>query len=294
MNFKLWLSESPIGIWKQIPNDPEKWKPDAKKKWGWPARDASLVSNPAAVKKIRNMFENTEFLFDFYFIRSKEAKKHGIAGSFEGEVSPEWIKENLHADIQSNGEAITVIFAGNQQETLTGWMMAHRIGHAFERVSGRDKNKGKLFQWESFKKRLTQSMVWLIDYVYEYEMKKGMFGFGPTDYSGQDEPKLTRLAKDIGTMKSATSGKLVRFDEFAYELLAQYLLSKNKIQFNNPAKQLITKYAWGRASQWLSSKIGDKDFEQSDLNHTMQGLADEYGDLINSALTEATGRIFMV
>jgi hypothetical protein len=280
----------PIGIWKQIPDDPETWKPNAKRKWGWPERDAALVSNPNAVKKIRNMFENTEYLFDFYFIRSKEAKKHGITGSFEGEVDSEWIKANLGVDIQSNPEAITVIFAGNQQETLTGWMMAHRLGHAFERVSGRNKDKGKLHQWDAFKKRLNQSMIWLVDYVYEYEIKRGMY----SDIGGAEEPKLTRLAKDIGTMKSAKSGKLVRFDEFAYELLAQYLLSKNKIQFNNPARQLITRYAWGRASQWLSSKIGDKDFEQSDLNHTMKGLADEYGDLINSALSEATGKIFMV
>jgi hypothetical protein len=290
MEFKLWLSEMPIGIWKQIPDDPDKWKPDAKKKWGWPARDAALVSNPAAVQKIRNMFENTEFLFDFYFIRSKEAKKYGISGNWQSEVDAEWIKENLKVNIQANPEAITVIYAGNQQETLTGWMMAHRMGHAFARTSSRK----SLYQWEEFVRRLRQSMVWLIDYVYEYEIQKGAFGFGPTDYSGNEEPKLRRLAKDIGTMKSSKSGKLQRFDEFAYELLAQYLLSKNKIKFNNPAQQLITKYAWGKASSYLSNKIGDKDFEKLDLQHTMEGLADEYGDLIHSVLTQATGKIFMV
>ena len=104
MKFKQWLIEMPIGDFKLYGD----WKPGAPKR-GWDSKSIGILTNEKGVEKIRNKWRNTEIDFDMYFVRLPNIQDF----SETGEVTPEWVTENLGITLQPNLEAITVIFINN-------------------------------------------------------------------------------------------------------------------------------------------------------------------------------------
>src|SRR4051812_44431408 len=102
--------------------------------------------------------------------------------------------------------------------------MAHRLGHALSRGGGM-RGQGVVAQeWKEFAKRLREIVDDILKDVYGIDTHRtGSY------YDGQDalrkEKILKYVAQQLGTMKSARDNKLRNWDEFAHELLAQYLIT---------------------------------------------------------------------
>lgn len=284
MNFKDWLlNEMPISKFQLM----GQWGPDAKRAYGYSKQDTGILQSPAAVSKIHKHWSNTQYDFDFYFLRSNKARKQVEVG----QVSPEWVKQNLDVDIQPNEDAITIIFTQNtgaEKIPMTAWTIAHRLGHAIRR----DKNFETYFANEltkDFRELLKE--IYGIDRQRQQSMGGYGYGFNPRQ---DDEKELRALAHAVGTMRSTRQGNLRNFFEFIYELVAQYIIT-GRIKFNPIPRSLVLRkrMAWGRpANDTRNSRIDDMAHEE--WNEMLQGYADKYEHYLDSVFSGLVGKIYVM
>lgn len=269
------------------------WRPDARRKYGFNRQDAGILSSERGVEKIRRAFSNNKQEFDFYFIREKGAYKHLELG----EVSPEWVKQNLNMDIEPREDAITVLFTNNtaaEKMPMTAWTIGHRLGHAFRRNA----------EFENyFSKEVERDFRELLKMIYNYQAQEDRMytyggyygGYGQTPQPrNRAENVMRALAYAVGTMKSARDRNLRNFNEFVYELVAQYVTTGH-IRFNPLPKTLIlnNRQAWGRPnpdSRW--SRLDAE--EMQEWNQILEQHAKKYEEYLDSVFSSLTGRIFVM
>ena len=143
--FRQYLTEMPITQF-QLKGS---WDPEAKRKYGYSPQDIGILTNQKAVQKIHKSWSNSKNDFEFYFLRSFKASKHIEVG----QVTPEWVKENLEVEIEPNPENITVIFTqntGTEKIHMTAWALAHRLGHAIRKVKEFEIYFTKIFRFLNF------------------------------------------------------------------------------------------------------------------------------------------------
>ena len=265
--FRQYLTEMPIAQF-QLKG---KWGPDAKSKYGYSPKDTGILENPKAVQKIHKSWSNSKNDFEFYFLRSFKASKHVEVG----EVTPEWVKDNLETDILPNAEAITIIFTNNtgtEKIPMTAWAIAHRLGHAIRR--------NKEFEMY-FLKEIEKDFIQILGSVYQ---RKG----------GEFKQDLRAVAHAVGTMKSARERKLVNFYEFPYELMAQYIIT-GKIRFNPLPKLLVlqTRMAWGRPNNTTTTaKVSDEELQE--WNDMLDGHSQKYEYYLDTIFDGLVGKMFVM
>lgn len=287
MNFRdFLLNEMPISKFQLV----GQWGPDAKRAYGYNRQDVGILTSPAAVNKIHRRWSNSKNEFDFYFLRSSKAYKHIEVG----EVTPEWVKNNLDVDIQPREGAITVIFTQNmgaEKIPMTAWTIAHRLGHAVRRD-------------ENFERYLTKEVERdfreLLREVYGIDRRKSYHSYG---YGGgygyefdprRDEKELKAFAHAVGTMRSARQSNLRNFYEFIFELVAQWIIT-GKIKFNPLPRSLVLRkrMAWGRpADEVKSSRLND--MELNEWNEILQGYAEKYEYYLDSIFVGLVGKIYVM
>ncbi len=280
-SFRQYLIEMPITQF-QLKGG---WETESKRKYGYSPQDIGILTNPKAVQKIHKSWSNSKNDFEFYFLRSFKASKHVEVG----QVSQEWVKENLEIDIQPNPETITVIFTqntGTEKIHMTAWALAHRLGHAIRKV--------KEFEIY-FAKELEKDFTQILRNVYQRGKLEGMRGsYGYSDQRFNQEKDLKSLAYALGTMKSARERKLVNFYEFPYELMAQYIIT-GKIKFNPLPKNLILqrKMAWGRPND-ITTNIKVSEEELQEWNDMLDGHAQKYEYHLDTIFDGLVGKIFVM
>lgn len=269
MNFKQWLTEMPITTFQTI----GKWNKPGQ---GFNAQDVGILTNPAAVEKIHKRWSNTEENFDFYFVKQPGAAKFQQVG----EVTPEWVKQNLGLDIQPNPDNITVIFTNNkggEKMPMTAWLIAHRMGHAMSNTS----------YWENFTNELQRDFIRILREAYHYE-----YGANYGENRAMDQNALLALAYEVCTMRSARQRNLLRFYELNYEMLAQRLLS-GKVKFNKLPRCITPdpKKAWGRSTG--RAYCGNPE-ELAEWDEVLGNYADQYNYLLDAVVQSNVGKIFVM
>lgn len=261
----LQLQEMPINKFQLL----GQWGPDAKRAYGYNKQDTGILQNPQAVQKIHRLWNNTKEKFDLYFIRSNKARKQVEVG----EVTPEWVKNNLDVDIQPNDDAITIIFTQNtgaEKIPMTAWTIAHRLGHAIRRDD--------IFSQYFYKEVIDDFR----------QILKDVYGKQKT-YMQNDDDELYALANAVGTMKSIRQNNLRNFYEFIYELVAQYIITGH-VKFNQLPQSLILKrrMAWGRPNNVTTSAKSPP----NDVN--MDHYAEKYEHYLDSIFNGLVGKIFVM
>ncbi len=269
-------------------------------------QDRRLVSNPRYIERIKSMFANTEFDFRMYFVNSKEAlighADVAEPGQYqqrapiveEGEVTLQWLQQKMPqglAQIQQQGgfnpEGINMIFTnnrGDQGKPMTGWIIAHRIGHSVLRPRRDGKNVYNTIQRE------LQEQIRQIFQMYGVKLPQSVTnrGWGGSQENFDAAP-VRRFLAQLGTFKSARDNNLRNFSEFIYECFAQYLI-KGAITLNPPPVQMITGFAWGRPS--YSRRLGQP--EQAEANYAVQAIEGMSQQEFERALHAARGKIFVM
>lgn len=287
MNFKKWLlHEMPITSFNKVGD----WGEDDPKR-GWDKPSIGILNNERGVQKIIDAWKNSPVDFDLYFVKQKGAWMQ----KFEGEVTEQWVKENLNLDIKPRGNSISVIFTQNQgglTVPMTAWIIAHRLGHALEAGSRRSQmfSKGSSPGTYSYMEaQIRQDFIYLLEEVFGIE--KPYSGFNTTGRGSDIDKWMLKLMSAVGTMKSARNNKVANTAEFIHELFAQTIIN-GKVKFGSFPKQLVAKYAWGRPSDARYSSARDDDIYQADLDSRLEAMADHYTHMVNQVLKEAVGRMF--
>lgn len=280
MEFKNWiLTEMPINKFELIGNwgkgrgsDPQLRFPfgqeDAKKKYGYKKDDIGILTSPIAVQKIKNQWLKTKHKFEFYFLRSKEGKNFVEVG----EVGHDFLLKKLNLteeDIPSHFDAITVIFTnnfGSERVPMTGWMISHRLAHAFSK----DKKFSVIVEMflNHFRTLIQQT-------------------YGITVNNSNQTQLIKSLAHEIGTFGSARKGLIRNEYEFIFELFSQHLLSN--ISFNQLPKSLITGYSYGRPNRKFA-----KSENLAEGNANLDILKDELNQKFDYYLDGRYGRMYVM
>lgn len=236
-------------------------------------RDKTLLTNPKAVQKMKDMFANTEHDFYFYMVNSKEARNHTEVGL----VDREWLEKNMKSiepHIPDNEDGITVIFTNNkgaQKVAMSPWIMAHRIGHALNR--GKE-DYSQYAEAEKSIKRITDQVL------------KDYYSFNPDMSNSQYYSLLKKkFYEEIGTFRSARNKKLRADFEFLNETFAQWLITSSGIKLNPVPKKLITRKAWGNDSEGVWGR-GDAEH----ANQMVQDMGEELGYIFDNMMGEATAK----
>lgn len=268
---EFFLSEMPITRFDLV----GQWGPDAKRKYGYNYQDTGILENPKAVDKIHRSWSNSKSEFEFYFVRSYKASKHVEVG----EVSSEWVKENIGLEIESKEGAITVVFTNNtgtEKIPMTAWAIAHRFGHAIRR----DKTFERYMSEEVMK-----DFNEILEYVYGIKSHS-------SDWS-QREKYRKAIFLAVGKMKSARENKLVNSYEFIHELVAQYIVT-GKVEFNDLPNPLIVsrRMAWGRPNNDTRRVVDQTAYVE--YNEMLKSHSLKYEYNLDTIFNGLEGKIFVM
>lgn len=254
------MSEMPITRFDLVGD----WGKDSPKR-GYNNKDIGILTNSKAVDKIHKRWSNTEYEFDFYFLRAKNAWKNREVG----EVTKEFVKNEFGLDIEPEENRITVIFTNNigaEKIPMNAWMIAHRLSHSLRSIF--------LFQ-QYLTDEITRDFNEIIKDI-------------------RANITLLDLAYILGTTKSCRERNLLNFTEFIHELFAQYIITGD-IKFNKLQKKQIKnkKYAWGKPNfTYLHLNLTDQDL--AEINQMIEYHADKYKYNISSVLGTCLNKIFVM
>lgn len=277
MEFKSWLlSEMPIQNLHVVGN----W--ESPKKYGWDDISKKIITSPKGIEKIKKRWTLARHNFDIYLLKNPKVHKYVNYGR----TNPVFVKTNLGLDINPDPDAVAVIYTQNKgadRVPMTGWALAHRLGHAL----AFNDNRPNFWYSEiytpilrKFKQLLSVYGMssWDRSNNYDYDRKKEI----------SDEKKVVQIAYAIGTMKSARDRNLSRFPEFVHELMAQYMLTGD-IKFKPLPEKILVGHAWGRP-QHRSISADDAHYNQ----YIVDEIAEFAKYIFDELLDDAVGGIYIM
>ena len=255
--------------------------------------DRKLLTSPKGVEKIRRQWENTPYNFDMYLVNDPRINKSRFREV--GIVNMDFVRDEMGITPKEipdpDRNTITIIYTSNtgaERYMASGWILAHRLGHAIARG-----NDYIAKMWGEFINRLRRRVASILDRVYNIDTYPKRFDFS-SRFDSEGERKrekiLKYVAQQLGTMKSARENKIRNWFEFAYELLAQYLLT-GSIKFNPLPKQLLVGYGpYGRKQIRYSR---DEELLE-EINRDLEDFAITIQSELKDLLDAAVGSVFVM
>ncbi len=193
-------------------------------------QDRKLLSNPKAITKIKAMWKFPEDInFNIICVNHKEAKNHIEIGVVDQKYIAKGFTETGEDILKSlKGDEINVIFTnnnGSEGVPMTGWIMAHRLGHAIQR--SRWRYPKLVYYWDEAIQLYIDSLSNLNEHY------NTNFSINKRNQSLPLTGPLKYLVNHIGTMKSARDANIRNPYEFLHEMLAQYMIT-GSIKLNPP------------------------------------------------------------
>ena len=248
------LLEAPIGDYQTIGNWDKRHSFHSK-------RDRTIIRHPRAIEITKKKFNNNDHIFNLYFVNSNEAKEYMELGR----RNLDWVRSNLGEEV-ANAVApnvgqeghVNVIFTNNRGDEgrpMTAWMMAHRISHAFSRLSQNANGN----QFPSYKEA-ANTIAWHLSAIMD---EYGVSDFPDNDdkiirggrqYYQNDRAETRRkqmmmkhFFTQVCTFKSARDNNLRDWFEVLNELFAQYITT-GKIKFKPAPESFGTKQAFNNGT----------------------------------------------
>ncbi len=264
MQFKKFL-ENPIGDIGLIGKGWEKFS-NGQQHQGWDKASFNILKN-GGIEKIKNVWKNTQQMFDMYFV-----KDVGMTKTLQdGQVDADYLASNK-INIPVNPTHITIIFTNNiaaEKVPLTPWTAAHRFGHAISNSNQNLQYLGKV---------IDRDLKSVAEQVY-----------------AKYDPKIKlAIMHAIGTMRSAQTGNIFREGEFIFELLAQHLVT-GQITFNPELpKSIPLKKVYGNVTSSAYSQIEKDEMYKREIGDFIISLADFYTGICKKVLGECIGKIYVM
>lgn len=266
--------------------------------------DRTILNHPKAIEKIKKKWGNTSETFNMWFLndpkyRSREFKE-------VGEISRDKFREMTGSNIPDDqlDDGINIVYNGNtaaQKEQISGWILAHRFGHALQR------DKRYLKSTEFFRQELAMILnQWaryqaVGNYYQDYYQSRGgkqeVFNKqtlinGGSGLNKDNKALVRNFLQQIGTFKSARDENIPRLNEFLHECFAQYLIT-NEVKFNElPDTFKIGTNGWGKSLRPIFKKLDILEIQE--LNEQLQMLARtltiEFGGIVGSAV----GNVYLI
>ena len=247
-------------------------------------QDRKLLTNPKAIRKITAQWERTPVDFNVYLVNNPDGRKWGEVGA----VDQEWVEKNLPNTapfFEYKPNAVNILFmnnTGDERVPFTGWIMAHRFGHAISRYS-RSYNGGRQFpDFTDARATVFRITSMILNDAYGRNVPDDEHKY---DRVRENEKLMIGFFEHIGTMRSARTGSIRTEFEFTLELLAQYMLT-GRIKFNPLPKS----FKYGR--NYASYNGTEYDWEY--YNNALEDLAEELGHHFDNLMHRCVGSILVM
>jgi hypothetical protein len=241
--------------------------------------DRRLLNNEKAIRKITAMWEKTPVFFSIYLVNNPEGRLHQEVGS----VSDEWLEKNMPRTFpyleKRKSDNVTILFTNNsgaEGVPMTGWIMAHRFGHAIRMMAAREK-----YDWTEATQYLYSAMGRILD---NYGVRNAE-RFNERNYDQDLEREFKHFFHVIGTFRSAREKKLRTVHEFIYEIFAQYLTT-GKIRFNSLPKS----YTSGRYQRVWQGTDHDLQYYENGLEEIAESVQSHFENM----LYKCVGKTFVM
>jgi len=251
--------------------------------------DRKLLTSPKGIKKIKRQWEKTPFNFDMYLVNDPRVNKSKFREI--GLVNMDFVRNEMKLTPEEIPEpdenTITIIYTSNtgaERYMASGWILAHRLGHALN--ASRGSSLGE--HWRAMINNLRIRVADILKELYDIDVYSKRY-----DFEGEvkREKILKYVAQELGTMKSARDKKMRSWYEFAYELLAQYLLT-GSIRFNPLPRSIVTGIAaYGRKKTAFSRD--ERTRETINLDE-LEHISNELQADIESILEASVGSVFVM
>jgi hypothetical protein len=251
-------------------------------------QDRKLLTNTKAVEKIKSMWKYPEdLMFNVLLVNHPDGNKW----TEEGDVSEEWLKTNMprvYPELKTmlkTGE-VNVIFTNNkgaERVPMTGWIMAHRLGHAMESSQSRRRSVYYFGEAVSMFKETVFDI--LKDYGIRYRGRWGSDDPTRDRFSLRSVTAVRAFFHATGTFRSARTKSLRDGEEFILECLAQYMTT-GSIRFNDIPKSF--KYG----PTYYGFKGDQKAYENA--NYQFKSMAENLEEYLETALRDCEGMIFVM
>lgn len=251
--------------------------------------DRKLVTSPGAIRRTKRKFENTDYDINMLFINSPKANNHTEVGM----VEPEWVKTNLGDEAYEkvlqylDGDAVNVIFTNNKGDKripMTPWIIAHRMGHVLSRRELSYASRRQIQSYEESEKMIVETFTTILRQGYGFRKSHRSGASLINDRTSQIG--MIKLAQEVCTFRSAREKIIRDWFEITNELFAQFLTTSKGIHFNSLPKYILVNR--GRYS------LVDDDLLVSDLQYTLDSLANGLYYMFDSIMMESHNRIFVM
>lgn len=246
--------------------------------YGYSKLDHGILTSEKGVAKIKRLFKAPHNL-NLSFIRTYGASKLVE----EGEKTTEFVKEETGEDVEFDEEAFNVAFCQNtgaEKIPMTAWCIAHRIGHSV-------RESWSFRKFFIYLKRIMIEVSGMYGIVCLYEHQTFF-----NDRFDNRHKAMRYFAYNIGTMRSCREYNLAFTNEFAHELIAQYLIC-GAIKFRKMTDTIVVdrRFNWGR--EWKSYKrLSTGTVEQ--VNDELTSAANIMNDMLYYAFENMVGTLVVM
>lgn len=236
-------------------------------------RDRKLLTSVKALNKIKTMWKYpTEVDFNIILINNAEANRQTELGMIDRKTIPDLFPVSADSiEALLRDDQVNIIFTNNkgaERVPMTGWIMAHRFGHAL--YAGR----GRSFY---MKEALATFNRYLGDILNEY----GIGRYKPMENNGP----VTRFLEHLCIFRSAREKNLRSSFEAFYELFAQYII-RGAITFNPLPKS----FKFGPSYYTYARPEDDYEYD----NRAMEEMGDEMRQYFETAVHYAVGKVLVM
>jgi hypothetical protein len=279
--YKNILNEAPIETFERI----GEWGTGDKPR-GWDKASRGILTSASGVEKIKNLWSKLPEEVDMYLVSNKEGWKYTEVGN----VSLEFVRNELKLNIPINGDHITIIYTnnkGSEKVPATGWTLAHRFGHALRRMKGYSANP----LYTDLEKTVNDLVEHIAFSIYERNINRSNLG-NNFNFTAKQELRRKAICNALGTFRSAREKNLRNSYEFINELIAQYVIT-GEIKFNKDYPQILaTNYTWGHPQGDYKKHLPQDEME--DLIHYVRNKENDIRYYIQELISNAVGGIYVM
>lgn len=256
------------------------------------ARDRAIVTHPASIQNMKKKFGNVKQDINAIFVNTPKGNKVTELGGVDREQVKKYLGDEVFEKINRihNDNTITVIFTNNKGEqrfSMTPWIMAHRMMHAFARKDGSPISDG------FYKDAANEIIHFLRDLLEYYNVKDMPQNYDRMSFSSFDRDKLRNkqlimknFFQEVATFKSARDKKIRDWFEVINELGAQYIIT-GKVEFKDPPTSF-------KANRQTYSMDQNDRIVYSEIENYLDAMAGYFESKMEKMLTAYTGKIFIM
>lgn len=265
------------------------------------AQDRKLLTNPKAIAKMKSQWKHpSETFFNILLLNVPLSGTAAYNMTEYGYADIDHLEDNLtasEANVKAqvweqvrdalDMEKANIIYTGNNGQArvpMTGWIMAHRLGHALQ-ASKRRTNPysnttldGASHYFSEGAKLFETTMAQIMKDFYGIASKNKHM---PLGINGP----VVGFMREVCKTRTAREKTLTRPYEVIYESLAQYMFT-GKVTFNAPPRQ----FKYGPSYYNFRGDDGDYAYAAQ----LLEDLGEQMSDYFDTALRQCEGKIFIM